>query len=88
MIEFDHKNRYDTFQFNKNIYNLIHMVKTYVPLTNIELVTNGDVLNKKRWKKLFNAGLDKILISAYDGEKEAVIIKGLINIFSLKVIMH
>tara|TARA_Y100001958_G_C21096317_1_gene447786 strand:+ start:36 stop:923 length:888 start_codon:yes stop_codon:yes gene_type:complete len=56
---------------DKNIYNLIHMVKTYVPLTNIELVTNGDVLNKKRLKKLFNAGLDKILISAYDGEKEA-----------------
>ena len=56
---------------DKNIYNLIQMIKKYAPLANVELVTNGDVLNKKRLKKLFNEGLDKILISAYDGEKEA-----------------
>ena len=56
---------------DKNIYNLIQMIKKFAPLSNVELVTNGDVLNIKRLNKLFDNGLDKILISAYDGEKEA-----------------
>ena len=56
---------------DKNIYNLIYMVKKYAPLANVELVTNGDVLDKKRLRKLFSNGLNKILISAYDGKKEA-----------------
>ena len=64
---------------DKNIYNLIDMVKEYAPLTNVELVTNGDVLNKNRLKKLFKNGLDKILISAYDGEKEANNLENLCN---------
>ena len=35
------------------------------------MVTNGDVLNANRLKELFSKGLRKILISAYDGKKEA-----------------
>ena len=38
------------------------MVREYIPKTNIELVTNGDVLNSKRLNKLFENGLNKILI--------------------------
>ena len=38
---------------------------------NIEMVTNGDALNADRLKELFLKGLSKILISAYDGKKEA-----------------
>ena len=56
---------------DKNIYNLINMVRTYLPNSNIEIVTNGDPLNLKRLKKLFENGLNKILISAYDGKVEA-----------------
>ena len=56
---------------DKNIFNLINMVRNYLPNSNIEMVTNGDPLNLKRLNKLFDSGLNKILISAYDGEQEA-----------------
>ena len=54
-----------------NIYNLISMVKKNLPECNVEMVTNGDPLNPKRLNKLFESGLDKILISAYDGKEDA-----------------
>ena len=56
---------------DKNIFNLIKMAKDKLPDSNVELVTNGDVLNLARLKKLFTHGLNKILISAYDGKQEA-----------------
>lgn len=56
---------------DKNIYNLIQMTRKFVSSSNIELVTNGDVLNKERLEKLFNSGLNKLLISAYDDKKSA-----------------
>ena len=56
---------------DKNIYNLINMVKKFIPDSNVEMVTNGDPLNLKRLKKLFENGLNKILISAYDGKEDA-----------------
>jgi len=62
---------------DKNIYNLINMVKTYLPDVNIEMVTNGDPLNLKRLEKLFQSGLNRILISAYDGEEDANRLEGL-----------
>ena len=55
---------------DKKIYNHISLIKKYVPHCRIEIVTNGDPLNKDRLIKLFKSGLDKILISVYDGEKE------------------
>ena len=66
--------RYSGFiepMLDKNIYNLINMVKNYIPESNIEMVTNGDPLNLSRLKKLFTSGLNRILISAYDGKEEA-----------------
>ena len=44
------------------------MTRRYLPKSNIEMVTNGDPLNLKRLKMLFENGLNKILISAYDGK--------------------
>ena len=58
---------------DKNIYNLINMTKTHLPQSNIELVTNGDPLNLKRLNKLFENGLNKILISAYDDEENNIL---------------
>jgi radical SAM protein with 4Fe4S-binding SPASM domain len=74
--EFNYKGtiRYSGFVeplLDKNIYNLIKMARNYLPLSNIELVTNGDPLNLKRLKKLFENGLNKILISSYDGKEES-----------------
>ena len=56
---------------DKNIYYLIDMARKYLPKCNIEMVTNGDPLNLKRLNKLFENGLNRILISAYDGKEEA-----------------
>ena len=53
------------------------MVRKYLPKANIELVTNGDPLNLQRLIRLFNNGLNKILISAYDGKNEAIKLKNL-----------
>jgi radical SAM protein with 4Fe4S-binding SPASM domain len=66
--------RYSGFvepMLDKNIFNLISMVRNYLPESNIEMVTNGDPLNLKRLKKLFESGLNKILISSYDGKEES-----------------
>mgnify|MGYP001161201474 CR=1 FL=1 len=56
---------------DKNIYNLLSMARNYLPESNIEMVTNGDPLNLKRLNKLFTSGLNRILISAYDGKEDA-----------------
>ena len=66
--------RYSGFvepMLDKNIYNLISMVKNFLPDSNVEMVTNGDPLNLKRLEKLFQSGLNRILISAYDGKEDA-----------------
>ena len=39
-------------------------------MAQIEVITNGDVLNKERTLKLFASGLSALLVSIYDGEKE------------------
>ena len=56
---------------DKNIYNLIFEAKSNLPSARVELVTNGDVLNSERLKKLFKSGLDTILVSVYDGPEDA-----------------
>ena len=56
---------------DKNIFNLINMARKYLPESNIEMVTNGDPLNLERLNKLFQNGLNKILISAYDSKEDA-----------------
>ena len=65
--------RYSGFvepMLDKNIYNLINMVKNFLPDSNVEMVTNGDPLNLKRLEKLFQSGLNRILISAYDSKED------------------
>lgn len=72
--------RYSGFvepMLDKNIFHLISMVRNYLPESNIEMVTNGDPLDLKRLKKLFENGLNKILISAYDGKEKANKLKDL-----------
>ena len=53
-----------------NIYNLINYAKSKLPQARIEIISNGDVLNAKRLKKLYESGLDRIQISLYDGEEQ------------------
>ena len=56
---------------DKNIFKLISMSRRSLPQSNIEIVTNGDPLNLERLNALFKCGLNRILISAYDGEENA-----------------
>jgi radical SAM protein with 4Fe4S-binding SPASM domain len=62
---------------DKNIYKLISACRDFLPSCNIELVTNGDILNLERLKKLFINGLNRILISAYDDQKTATELENL-----------
>ena len=55
---------------HKRIYQNISEARKFLPEAQIEIITNGDVLNKDRLKKLFNAGLSTLLISVYDGPDE------------------
>jgi radical SAM protein with 4Fe4S-binding SPASM domain len=56
---------------DKNIYNLISIARSNLPKAKIEMVTNGDALDEGRVKKLFSSGLSTLLVSIYDGKKEA-----------------
>lgn len=55
---------------DKKIYNSISEARKLLPEAKIEIITNGDVLNEERIKKLFNSGLSTLLISVYDGPEE------------------
>ena len=66
--------RYSGFvepMLDKNIYNLISETKEKLQFSRIEIVTNGDVLNIPRLKRLFKSGLSTLLISVYDGPEDA-----------------
>jgi len=68
---------------DKNIYNLLKMTRKYLPKGNIEMVTNGDPLNHERLKKLYLSGLNKILISVYDGPEDSKKFKNMCNNLNL-----
>tara|TARA_Y100001970_G_scaffold76866_1_gene97651 strand:- start:13475 stop:14359 length:885 start_codon:yes stop_codon:yes gene_type:complete len=55
---------------NKNVYKNLKSAREYLPDAKFELITNGDVLNEDRLKKLFLSGLNTILISVYDGPED------------------
>ena len=56
---------------DKRIYKHIKDIREKLPKANLEIITNGDPLNDKRALKLFEAGISVLLISVYDGPKEA-----------------
>ena len=55
---------------NKACFENIARTRKYLPNAKIELITNGDVLNLTRIKKLFSSGLSTLLISVYDGPED------------------
>ena len=56
---------------DKKLYEKIKLLKNYLPKSKIEINTNGDVLNKIRLIKLFENGVDVLLISVYDSKEDA-----------------
>ena len=69
---------------DKKIFNHIETIKKFCPQSRVEMVTNGDPLNISRLKKLFDSGLDKILISAYDGKEDVIKFQDMIDELKLK----
>ena len=55
---------------DKNIYHLVSIARKYLTDCRIEMVTNGDILNEKRLSKLYESGLDTLLISVYDSKEQ------------------
>ncbi len=66
---------------NKQVFELIKSTKALLKDANLEIVTNGDVIlkNERVLNKLFESGLDTLLISVYDGKKEFEEFKNLIR---------
>ena len=69
---------------DKKIFDHINTFKKFCPKSRIEMVTNGDPLNIDRLKKLFDNGLDKILISVYDGKEDVIKFQNMIDKLNLK----
>ena len=55
---------------HKEIEKLILIAKSKLPNIIIEIVSNGDLLTTKKLKSIFDAGLDAISISMYDGKHQ------------------
>lgn len=52
---------------HKKIEELLTIARKHLPNVRLEIVSNGDLLTSKKLKKLYDAGLDTINISMYDG---------------------
>lgn len=50
--------------------DVINMCKVFSEFCNVEITTNGDPLNVKFIKELYQAGTSKLIISMYDGEHQ------------------
>ena len=55
---------------DKKYIQVFLKLENFLPNAQIEIITNGDVLNLERLKMLFDSGLSTLLISVYDGPKE------------------
>ena len=55
---------------HKNILGLIKLTKKHLPKSILDIVTNGDQLKPKKIKALFEAGLDVLKVSLYDGPEQ------------------
>ena len=72
-INYDGKILFSAFSeplLHKQVEELIAIAKKYLPNIRLEMVSNGDLLTAKKLKKLYEAGLDTINISMYDGKHQ------------------
>jgi radical SAM protein with 4Fe4S-binding SPASM domain len=72
-IEYSGKILFSAFSeplLHKEIDQLISRSKKRLPSSRVEIVSNGDLLTLQKMKQLFDAGLDTISISMYDGSHQ------------------
>ena len=70
--------------YHKQLVDFVASSKEILPRCRVEIVTNGDMLKPKKLCALFDAGLDTLLVSMYDGPEqishfEAVIVESGVN---------
>ncbi len=75
LVQIDYKGKilFSAFSeplLHKKLENLLLSAKTKLPQSRLEIVTNGDLLSTKKLKSIFDAGLDSISISMYDGKHQ------------------
>ena len=56
---------------DKKVFEKIKLIKNFLPKAKVDINTNGDVLKVRTIKKLFEHGLDTLLISVYDSKEDA-----------------
>jgi len=61
---------YSEPMLHKEINLLIAIAKQKLPLSRVEIVSNGDLITTTKLQQLFDAGLDTISISMYDGDHQ------------------
>ena len=55
---------------HKGLQKLVEITKRYCPNCFLDILTNGDFLTVKNTRELFEAGLDNIKVSMYDGPEQ------------------
>lgn len=55
---------------HKDLEILLSQAKNKLPKSRLEIVSNGDLLTAKKLQSIFDAGLDAISISMYDGKHQ------------------
>lgn len=53
---------------NKNIFNIVSLLKYHLPNNRVCITNNGDCLTVSRIVDIFRCGLDYMIISCYDGD--------------------
>ena len=55
---------------HENIFELIRISKQIETIERVQLITNGDRLNRSLIDKLYNSGVDRLEINMYDGPEQ------------------
>lgn len=50
-----------------HFFEFVEMTKKYLPLVTIELYTNGTLLTYEKFKRLFELGVDKFIVTKHEG---------------------
>ena len=64
---------------HRKIVEIIRMTRRMLPLSVIEIISNGDLLNIDLLKAMFHAGLDILKISMYDGVQQIEYFNNMVN---------
>lgn len=65
--------------FHNEIVKFVSLSKEMIPNCILEILTNGDMLNSAILRSLFDAGLNTLLISMYDGPEQITYFKSLVS---------